>query len=382
MKTKQVVLKVKNLGSHPLTEFEGLQPQLGFLFGPPALFQNSEFMSRFQANGNCKWVGCSTAGEISHKGVTDDTAVLTGVHFENAGSRFKIATATVSSPAESDASGRKLGAELNAPDLHSVILISPGVNVNGSRLIKGLTSVLDSKVCVTGGLAGDGGKFERTYTLSPKGVTADEVIGIGIYGDGLKLKHGCMGGWDPFGKVRQVTRSKDNVLFELDGKPALDIYKEYLGEHAKDLPASGLMFPFAILNDQKNDIGLIRTILSVDDSAGSLTFAGDVEQGCFVRLMQANTNGLVAGAQGAAKNAITAGLADNALGLVVSCVGRKLVMGPSVDEEIEAIGNVLGAGCTLTGFYSYGEISPYLSDVGCQLHNQTLTISYLFERAG
>lgn len=381
MKTKQTVAKAKDLKTGALSDIQAIKPQLGFIFGSTAVFENSEFMkSLVDQKQTTQWIGCSTAGEVSNKGVTDDTAVITGIHFDKPNAKFKVATCRVTNADDSEQAGMKLAKTLAGPDLTGVIVISPGVNVNGSLLVKGISEGVGNKVVITGGLAGDGGKFQKTYTLSPEGVTSDHVVGIGLYGDAIQLRHGCMGGWDPFGKTRKVTKSKGNVVFELDGQPALNVYKEYLGEHAKDLPASGLMFPFSMLSDEKSESGLIRTILAVDEKAGSLTFAGDVEQGRFVKLMHANTKGLVEGAKGAAENAVLKGLAENAFAMIVSCVGRKLVMGANVDEEIEAISEIFGKGCSLAGFYSYGEISPFLATVGCQLHNQTMTISYVCEK--
>lgn len=381
MKTKQMILKNKDLGNAKLGDLDAIKPQLGFIFGSMATFENDKFIKQLvDQKPSVQWVGCSTAGEVSQKGVTDDTAILTGIHFDNANSKFKIATARIESADQSEKAGEKLAAALAAPDLRSIVVISPGVNVNGSHLVKGIAKGAGPNVAVTGGLAGDGGKFQKTYTLSPEGVSSDHIVGIGLYGTAVQLSYGCMGGWDSFGKTRKVTKSVSNVVYEMDGKPALDIYKEYLGEHAKDLPASGLMFPFAILNNLQADTGIIRTILSVDEKAGSLTFAGDVEQGCHVRLMHANTSGLVGGARNAAKNATTKGAGKSAFAMIVSCVGRKLVMGANVDEEIEAISEVFGPGCALTGFYSYGEISPFANESIPRLHNQTMTISYITEQ--
>jgi hypothetical protein len=381
MITKQLSFKNRDLKTATLAPlFEG-SPQLGFIFSSTGTFQDQDFIQKLmKQNPSTQWVGCSTAGEVSAKGVTDETTILTTLKFENAKSRTKIAITKIKSADMSGAAGEEIGRTLAGPELKAVILIGPGVTVNGTSLVEGINKTVGQKILVTGGLAGDGGKFEKTFTLSPEGVFDDQVIGVGIYGDSLTMKHGCMGGWDPFGKVRKVTKSEQNVVFELDGKPALEVYKEYLGDHAKDLPGSGLMFPFSMMKDEKSESGLIRTILAVDDKKGSLTFAGDVPQGCHVRLMQANTKGLVGGAKTAAEGALTktAGT-QNSFAMIVSCVGRKLVMGANVDDEIEVIADIFGPKCTLAGFYSYGEISPFLSDVGCQLHNQTMTISHLTE---
>jgi hypothetical protein len=192
--------------------------------------------------------------------------------------------------------------------------------------------------------------------------------------------HGSFGGWQPFGPVREVTRSVDNVLYELDGEPALEIYRRYLGDHAQGLPASGLLFPFAMLGDDPRRVGLVRTILGIDEATRSLVMAGDMAQGGKVRLMHASTNALIDGARAAADAAaVMMSGAQPGLALLVSCVGRKLVMGGRVDEEVEAVAQVLGQGAALAGFYSNGEISPFVGEQDCRLHNQTMTITCLSE---
>lgn len=380
MKTSQIVIKKQDMGSASLAEIAKSNAQFGLMFAPVEAFEDSQFIKKLKAETpGVQWVGCSTAGEVSQRGVSDGTTILTAIHFDNPKSKFRITSCKINNADDSLNAGKRLASELKSDDLKAVMVIAPGVNVNGSLLVQGVSEVLGKNIAITGGLAGDGGKFSNTFTISPNGVANDQVIGVGFYGDGIALQHGCMGGWDAFGKVRKVTKSKLNVVYELDGKPALDIYKEYLGDHAKDLPASGLMFPFSILKPGEDKVGLIRTILAVSEKDGSLTFAGNIEEGATVRLMHANTGGLVQGAKAAAANAIKKGQGKSSLALVVSCVGRKLVMGANVDEEIEGVLELLGKNCALTGFYSYGEISPHLDGVGCELHNQTMTISYIYE---
>jgi hypothetical protein len=169
-------------------------------------------------------------------------------------------------------------------------------------------------------------------------------------------------------------------MHELDGEPALEIYRRYLGEHAAGLPASGLLFPFAVLGEDHREVGLIRTILGIDEATRSLVLAGDIAQGGSVRLMHASTNALIEGAQAAA-DAAAVMLTERrpSLALLVSCVGRKLVMGGRVDEEVEAVARVFGQGAAIAGFYSNGEISPFVGAPECRLHNQTMTITCLSE---
>ncbi|MDP1534266.1 MAG: FIST N-terminal domain-containing protein, partial [Rubrivivax sp.] len=323
-------------------------------------------------------VGCSTAGEISNSGVDDGSVVVTAIHFNTPA--FRIASVDLAAMDDSRSAGQRLAAQLAADDLSAVLIFGQGVAINGSALIDGVTQGVGPGVVLTGGLAGDAGAFERSWTLSNQGVSQRAIVAIGWYGSATRVAHGSFGGWQPFGPPRRVTRARGNLLQELDGEPALDVYKRYLGEYARDLPASGLLFPFAMLGDDLREVGLIRTILGIDESDGSLILAGEVQQGGHLRLMHADTNALVNGAQAAARAAQAMFAASTpGLALLISCVGRKLVMGGRTDDEVEAVAQVLGAGATLTGFYSNGEISPFVGSTSCALHNQTMTITCLYE---
>lgn len=323
-------------------------------------------------------LGCSTAGEISAAGVDDGTCCITAIHFDKIG--LKPAGTILNGMDDSFAAGERIGRQIQAPDLKAVLVFGPGVQINGSALVDGISSVIGIGVPITGGLAGDGGAFRETFTLGQDGVSNDTVVAVGLCGDDLRFSHGSFGGWEPFGPARKVTRCEGNILYELDGEPALEIYKRYLGDHARSLPASGLLFPFAMLGDDHNAIGLIRTILGVDEALGSLILAGEIDAKGYLRLMHASTDKLVNGAEAAAEAAAEMFLsAGETLAILVSCVGRKLVMGSRVDEEVEAVGDVFSNQATLTGFYSYGEISPFTPGSSCKLHNQTMTITCLGE---
>jgi hypothetical protein len=229
-------------------------------------------------------------------------------------------------------------------------------------------------------MSADGDRFETTVVITGDGPVTGAVTALGFYGDRLRVGYGSLGGWDPFGPERLITRSDGNVLFELDGKFALDLYKRYLGEHASGLPATGLLFPLALRAPDESQ-ALVRTILAVDEKARSLTFAGDVPAGWFARLMRANFDRLVDGASGAGRISHAAiGSTTPDLAILISCVGRKMVLRQRVEEEVEAVRNVLGEGAILTGFYSYGEISPFAPSARCELHNQTMTVTTLAER--
>ncbi len=324
-------------------------------------------------------VGCSSSGEVTDQGVEEGCCTVTALSFERV--RLQAFATSLADMGDSESAGVRLGGDLLAPDLNAVLLFGPGVHINGSALLQGLSHTLGANIPVMGGLAGDGGAFVQTYTLSPGGISDHQVVALGLYGEGLVLGHGSLGGWEPFGPERRVTRSAGNVLYELDGEPALDIYKRYLGAHAAGLPASGLLFPFAMGGEQEGKDGLIRTILGVDEHSGSLILAGDVHEGGSLKLMHASTDRLVDGAEGAAMAAMEMLQGGSpALALLVSCIGRKLVMGDRVDEEVEAVAAVFGQGAVLTGFYSNGEISPFMPGGACRLHNQTMTVTTLMEK--
>ena len=360
----------------PLVE---IAPQLVLVFGSvkpltaPGLLEILE-----EVFPQAELAGCTTAGEIGTGGVTDGEIVITALHFSH--SRLRLAVTDLADMEDSRAAGRRLGRALAEPELVHVLVLGQGVQINGSALIEGFAESLPRGVMLSGGLAGDGGAFARTWTLSSHGLSERRIVAIGFSGRHVRLHHGSFHGWKPFGPVRKVTRCAGNVLYELDGQPALDIYKRYLGDYAKDLPASGLLFPFEMLGEDRSALGLIRTILGVNEAVGSLILAGNIVESGYLRLMHASTDSLVDGAVAAAEAAFRPGMdAGESLVLLVSCVGRKLVMGARVDEEVEAVEAVFGPSACVAGFYSNGEISPMRDLLTCHLHNQTMTITHIAE---
>lgn len=324
-------------------------------------------------------IGCSTAGEILGTQISDESVSAAVVRFEH--TDIQMASAPVQSAEDSFCAGQEIARQLNGPRLKGILVLSDGLKVNGSDLVKGLNSEVASSVVVTGGLAGDGDRFHRTWVLKERRPQTGFVTAVGFYGDHIRIGHGSKGGWDRFGPERRVTKSKGNVLFELDGRPALQLYKEYLGERASGLPATGLLFPLALRAHESDSKSLVRTILAVNEQDQSLTFAGDIQEGALAQLMKANFDRLVQGASEAA--ALTQPSVDggsSVLAVAISCVGRRLVLGGRTEEEIEATLDVLPKGTQQIGFYSYGEISPYATGT-CDLHNQTMTLTTFKEAA-
>ncbi|HYP18260.1 MAG TPA: FIST C-terminal domain-containing protein [Opitutus sp.] len=201
--------------------------------------------------------------------------------------------------------------------------------------------------------------------------------GAGVLRRASRRGRGGYRGWGPFGPDRLITKSHKNVVFEFDGRPALALYKQYLGEYAAGLPAAGLMFPLEL---QTEGGRVLRALLAVDEKEQSITFAGNMPMGSSARFMVGHIEDLIDGAVAAA-NAGAAKLGEPAaFSLVVSCNARRAVLKQRVDEEVEAVREVFGPGTALAGFYSYGEIGPAREGSGAQLHNETMTITTFRER--
>jgi len=324
--------------------------------------------------------GCSTSGEIFGSEINDDSLSVAVVRFHD--STLKWVSRAVDNSAESLNAGQQLAGELNGDGLRSVMVLSDGLSVNGSELVKGINSVLGDDVVVTGGLAGDGDRFESTWVIKDGRPTSGVISAVGIYGNKLRIGHGSKGGWDIFGPERRVTHSEGNVLYELDGQPALELYKRYLGDLAEGLPATALRFPLALRIGPDEEKSVVRTILGINEEEQSMTFAGDIPEGSTTQLMRANFDRLVEGAMGAA--VMTCENCPDQYGpvlaIAISCVGRRLVLGESSEDEVESTMDVLPEGTKQVGFYSYGEISPYASG-HCDLHNQTMTLTTISEVA-
>ena len=317
-------------------------------------------------------LGCSTGGQFDRMTIEDDRLVGVAVKFENASCRL---ASTVLDPAlGSMPCGEALGAQLTAADLKGVFILSDGLSVNGSELVAGISKAVGDGVSISGGLAGDGARFEQTLVSANCVPRSGLVAAIGFYGESLEIGTGSAGGWDAFGPRRAITKSAGNVLHELDGKPALELYKRYLSaEELEGLPGSALLFPLRISDPTTGGRDVVRTILAVDHEAGTMTFAGDMPDGWQAQLMRGNFDRLTDGASHAARQA---GSSDelNGFSILVSCIGRRLLMGQRAIDEVEAAANEISAKQALLGFYSYGEISPHAESGFCQLHNQTMTV--------
>lgn len=358
-----------------LLNYETAQLVLGF--GSRALVSDSESYQIIKAKfPNAAIALCSSSGEIYDQEVIDDSISIVAMTFQ--ATPIQTKAINITNYASSFDAGKALIECFPQEDLKLVFVLSDGGKVNGSELVKGMNTAKGESVLITGGLAGDGAQFKKTVVGLNQLPQAGTIVAIGFYGAKIKVSHGSLGGWESFGLQRTVTQSANNVLSEIDNKNALDLYKTYLGEYAKELPSSALLFPLSVTL-ANNSEPVVRTILSIDEENKTMTFAGDIPKGSKVSFMRANFDKLIEASSNAAQKGLEMHEFNPQLALLVSCVGRKLILGNRIDEEVEAVSELVNPSTIVSGFYSYGEISPLKPLANCELHNQTMTVTFISE---
>lgn len=357
--------------------FDKLHCNLVLAFGDAELVTVPDLFEYLQQNfPNAQIVINSTAGEILHETVYDHSVVVTAIQLDK--SRIAAVESNINQHHDSRRIGFAHFQQLREDDLKSIFIVSDGTYINGSDLVSGFNECNDKKIPITGGLAGDAARFTKTFVGLNKIPAPGNVVSIGFYGDDLEIGHGTFSGWDEFGPYRTITKSDKNILYEIDGNNALDLYKSYLGPYSEELPGSALLFPLSV-EAPEHEEPVVRTILNINEEQKTMTFAGNLPVGSKVRLMKANFDRIIDGSSEVAfliKNKLKK---HPELSIFISCVGRKLVLQERTEEEIQAAQELFGTATAVTGFYSYGEISPLLKDFQCGLHNQTITITTFSE---
>jgi hypothetical protein len=382
---RSAVLSWNGTGEWTGAQDFGAPIELVIAFGARCEFEQPDWLAPLRRLApQALILGCSTGGQIAAADVLDKGVRALALRFDR--TPLRMARAIISDQNGSHAAGADIGAQLAGADLSAIFILSDGLRVNGTDLVAGLRAGVGADVAISGGLAGDGADFARTLVCAGAEIAEGQIAAVGFYGAAVRIGHGHGAGWTPFGSRRAITRAQGNVLYELDGKPALDLYKSYLGDEAEGLPGAGLLYPLAIRDPAAPDTEIIRTILSVDHEARAMTFAGDVPQGWSAQLMRGYFDRLTEAAAAAANAAMEdmgqdIDAAGDRAALLVSCIGRRIMMGENVVEEIEAAHSALAGVGSIVGFYSYGEISPQVATGACDLHNQTMTVTTFAEVA-
>ena len=377
MKTVQLK-KNKNKDWEYISSKKALVKPLVLVFGNRYLLEDSAIYNDVKAifpDGHL--VFGSTSGDITSQSVEDDSITITAIEFEK--SRFEIKTSNVlNKDLNSFKTGKYLINQFSKEALKHVFVVSEGSFINGSQLTKGMNAASKDNLLITGGLCGDAARFEKTVASYNENPKPGEIVAIGFYGDTFEASFSIHGGWTPFGPERVVTKSEFNVLFELDHQPALDLYKKYLGDKSNELPGAALLYPLNVKSEGEKQ-SFVRTILNIDEEQNAMILAGDIPENSKVQLMMANVDTIANASELAAKQALIKRKSKPQLAILVSCIGRKLILDQRVEEEIEEVVAIVGEDTTICGFYSYGEIAPFNLEINCQLHNQTMTITLISE---
>lgn len=319
----------------------------------------------------------SSCGNITANLVDENAITITAIEFEK--SSFVIKTSNVlNADFDSFKTGSDLINQFPKEGLKYVFVVSEGSFINGSALTKGMNNATNDNILITGALCGDSDRFEKTIASYNENPKPGEIIAIGFYGESLEISFSIYGGWTPFGPERMVTKSEGNVLYELDNMPALDIYKRYLGEKSKELPGAALLYPLNVKTSSDKQ-SIVRTIINIDEANNTMILAGDIPENSKVQLMMTNVDNIANASERAAREALSLRTKKPELAMLVSCIGRKIVLDQRVEEEIEEVTQVIGDDIAVTGLYSYGEIAPFHGEISCQLHNQTMTVTLLSE---
>ncbi|MEO7221846.1 MAG: FIST N-terminal domain-containing protein [Devosia sp.] len=346
-----------------------------------ALLSGERFADLKRAYPGAHILGGSATATVFGNDVDRLSVVATAIRFDKT-TRLVVTQQEGVDKTTSHACGEAIGRTLAAPDLAGVFVLGDGMGVDGSGLTAGLVEILGESCPITGGMTSDVLDFTQALAGADMAPKAGVVAAVGFYGPNIRIDSGHSCGWDAFGPRRRITRADGNQLFELDDKPVLDLYDSYLGEEEKDQTASGVMFPLLISPPDRPQHTVVRAILGMDRANGSMTFAGSMPEGSSVRLMRGNVDRLAMGAADAARQVrdrMPENVSGEQLALMVTCIGRFLLMGERAVEEIAFARDELGPDVHCMGFYAYGEISPAEGACGGELHNQTMTIVALSE---
>ncbi|QYS88010.1 FIST signal transduction protein [Flavobacterium davisii] len=377
MKIVQAILE-ENLAWKYIIPKQELNNPFILIFGNRQLLEQSVVIQKIREEFPYEHlIFGSTCGEIVDNNVINHVVHVTAIEFEK--STFIIKNGNIKDyNLDAYLLGKKLSSDMPKEGLKHLIVISEGSFVNGSSLIAGIEAIQLNNIPISGGICGDDDRFQKTIASYKENPKTGEVILVGLYGKTLEISAASYGGWITFGPERLITKSEANILYEIDDKPALELYRKYLGDKANELPKASLLYPLHVKAENKEK-AVVRTVLNIDENNNSMTLAGDVPINSKVQLMMASVDGLSEGAKKAAQEAMENRIKNPEFALLVSCIGRKLVMDQRVEEEIEEVKKTIGNQTVISGFYSYGEIAPFGKNSNCELHNQTMTLTLISE---
>jgi hypothetical protein len=359
-----------------------MNPSMLWVFGAISYDQQKLLDGIAAAAPGVPVVGCTTDGEISSQGLSINSVVVMAL----ASDTIQLQSTCVERLSnDSYAAGFKIGQSFQGSEIPYIQVFSDGLCGNADKIIQGIKANMGENIKIAGGTAGDGGDFKRTFQYFGNRVLTDSIVAVAFQGRfGLGTGTAC--GWFPVGIAKKVTRSVGNVVYELDGQPALQAYERFLGKHAERLPAVGVEYPLGLLNSdsdtEEDGYFLCRATMGVDREAGAIIFAGDVPEGSLVKMTIGNDGDIILAARKAARSAmeklrIKGPDLEPRVIFLYSCMARKIVLGTRTDEEIMAVKEAIGGDVPVIGFYTYGEYAPIGECEHSCFHNETATLTVI-----
>lgn len=371
-----------------LTKLDADKADLAIVFASSKYDQEKMLSGVRSVSKNALLVGSSTAGEITTDGPANKPSVA--VMLMNAPEIKFYAAVGENIAADARAAGKKAAEEvkkLAGAELKAFMMLPDVLVGNGADIVRGVLDSLGEHFPVVGGASGDDFKFVKTYQYLNDKVYSGAVVGLGLVGN-FKIGIGVKHGWLPVGTPMKVTKSQGAVLHELNGAPAINIYRDYFGEEeAKQLQQETLAklaitYPLGMTVAGSDEM-LIRDPITVDEK-GSITCAAEIPEGSEIQLMIGSREEAVKVAKIAAEKAVEQldGAHPKAV-IIFNCIARSKLFGEHSGEEISAIQEAVGRETPLIGFYTYGEQAPLGGEVRninkCNpaFHNETVVIAAL-----
>lgn len=355
---------------------EGKRPQAGLLFAGID-FEHQQLLDAIDdAWPGIELIGCTTDGELSSSlGFRDDSISILlfasdTIDFASGlGRGLSVDTEVACQQAVEQARAK------TEREPRLCITTPEGLTVSGQMTVEALRNALGQDVDLFGGLAADHRKYESTRQFCGRQVVSDSVPILLLSGP-LFYSFGVASGWKAIGDPGMITRSQGNVVYEIDGAPAVEFYRRFLGKEFK----LSTDIPLIILNDAEEPEYLRSSSGCVDEETGAITYQSDVPEGIRAQLSITDRAAILEGCEESIRKALQGfpGNKKPEAAVIVSCSARKLLLGTKISEEFRILRENVGPNLPVCGFYSFGEIGPQKSDSTKPImHDQTFTMLLL-----
>ncbi len=344
------------------------KPDFVFMFASVGYDQRSLLRAVREATGGAPLSGCSGEGTINGDYADESNFSVVVMVISSDELRWRNGLATGLS-ADSRATGQLVAQSVSSDvsaDAVGLFVFPDGATANFDHFFAGLEGNLSSDqfLPLWGGGAGDNLALVQTYQYCDDEVVSDGVAYALLSGEAQPAS--AIGiGYIPIGGERKVTRSQGNVIYEIDGRPALEVLQEYLPDRAlaEDWGSYAITFALCLRAPSyiKDEEYIVRTILSVDAADGSATVQSEVPEGTSVWMSSRDKEKVTTGLDRMADQIKEElGGAQPKLVFHFDCCSRGKVMFRDQEKQriLRRFRQAVGPEVPWAGFHSFGEIGP------------------------